>query len=116
MLENVALSDRLKCLGRCTGEGKLAGLLLEILYRLRITNPHMTNSFEVGLTQSDIGDAIGLTNVHVSRLFAVMKNAGLVDRDDKCYTILDEEYLQDVAHYTNRFAAIDTSWFPASAE
>ncbi len=112
MLENVTLSDRLKCLGRCTGEGKLAGLILEIYFRLRVTNSDIDRSFEMKLTQTDIGDAIGVTNVHVSRLFGKMESRNLIRREGRTLHILELETLVDEAFFTDRFTGLDTSWYP----
>ena len=115
MLENVVLSDRLKCLGRCTGKGKLSGFLLEILYRLRITNGDVINSFELPLTQSDIGDAVGLTNIHVSRVLKMLESSGAIKRKGSHFTLTDFDYLAEEAHFSDRFTSIDTSWYPPRA-
>ena len=59
--ENVAMSDRLASIGRTDAIERLATLLLDILARLRVTAGGVIESFDLPLTQKDIGDAVGLT-------------------------------------------------------
>lgn len=115
MIENVALSDRLKSLGRTDGKARVAAFLLEMLGRLRVTNRSITNRYEMRLTQADIGDAVGLTPIHVNRMLRELTEEGCIERDGRWVTVVDERQLAEYCEFADRYLDIDTSWFPPPA-
>ena len=112
--EHVALTDRLASLGRTAARARIAALLLDTLDRLRLIRADITDSFHFPMTQEDIGDATGLTAVHVNRMMRVLAEEGLIARANATLTILDEARLPRVGNYVNRYAALDTDWLPAA--
>lgn len=115
MIENVALSDRLKSLGRTDGKARIAAFLLEMLGRMRITDRSITNRYELRLTQADIGDAVGLTPIHVNRMLRELTDEGCIGREGRVVTIVDEGQLAEYCEFVDRYRDIDTSWFPPPA-
>lgn len=113
--ENVAMSDRLMSLGRTDGRTRIATLFLDILSRLRITDGQIVDSFELPLTQAEIGDAVGLTKVHVNRTLREMEQAGMIERSGKIVRIVDEASLVEFAGFKDRHYRIATDWFPPAA-
>lgn len=111
-MERVALTDRLAALGRTSAKGRVAALLLEIRNRMRALNKGIGDSFTLGLTQEEIGDATGLTAVHVNRMLRQLEDDGLVAREAGRVTFLNEGALAQAANYTDRFSGIDLSWLP----
>jgi len=93
-------------------EARIAYLLLSIHARLKITNSKMQNCFRLPLNQTDIGDAIGLTNVTVSRTLSAMEAKGLFKRSGGDITLLALEELKEQCDFQDRHASMDTSWFP----
>lgn len=114
-VENVVLADRLGSLGREDGLARVSRLLLEILSRLRITEPGLDRSFELDLTQTDIGDAVGLTKVHVNRTLREMDERGLIARSGRTVTILDERAMTVLCEFKDRHREIATDWLPQVA-
>jgi CRP-like cAMP-binding protein len=112
--ERVALTDRLTSLGRATAKARLAAFLLDIIDRLRVADDSITDSFELRLTQEEIGDAVGLTSVHVNRMIRQLEQEGLIARSNGTITLLDEARLQDIGHYTNRYDDLDMDWLPTT--
>ncbi|WP_431468966.1 Crp/Fnr family transcriptional regulator [Sphingosinithalassobacter sp. LHW66-3] len=112
-IERVALTDRLAALGRTSAKARVAALLLELRNRLRATDKEMTNVFPLGLTQEEVGDATGLTAVHVNRMLRQLEEEGLIARDSGRVTLLDERALARAANYVNRYTGLDLSWLPA---
>ena len=53
-VENVALSDRLKSLGRTDGRARIATLLLELLSRQQLTDGERPNTLDLFLSQAEI--------------------------------------------------------------
>jgi CRP-like cAMP-binding protein len=110
--ERAFLTDRLASLGRTSAKSRIAALLIDTLIRLRLRNPELGNAFPFPLTQEEIGDATGLTSVHVNRMMRALVEDGLIARSNSHLTIVDERRLAEIANYVNRHAAIDTSWVP----
>ncbi|MFK4792670.1 Crp/Fnr family transcriptional regulator [Sphingobium sp. ZW T5_29] len=110
--ERVALTDRLASLGRTSAKARVASFLLDIFDRLRVTDDGIIDSFDLKLTQEEIGDAIGLTSVHVNRMVRQMEQERLISRTNGRITLLDMERLEEIGHYTNRHKDMDFDWFP----
>jgi len=112
--ERVTLTDRLASLGRTSAKARVAAFLLDIAHRLRALDDTVSDTFELKLTQEEIGDAIGLTSVHVNRMIRQMETEGLIRRSNGAITLLDEKTLADIGHYTNRHTDFDLTWLPAA--
>lgn len=108
--ERVALSDRLTSIGRRTAKERVAAFLLDIADRLRLTDDAMTDSFDLRLTQEEIGDAVGLTSVHVNRMIRQLETEGLISRQNGTITLVDEARLAEIGHYSNRYNDMDLDW------
>jgi CRP/FNR family transcriptional regulator, anaerobic regulatory protein len=113
-IERVALTDRLAALGRTSAKARVAALLLEIRYRMRPADRTNGNSFVLGLTQEEIGDATGLTSVHVNRMLRQLEEEGLINRQAGRVTVRNEAALARAANYVDRFAGLDLGWLPAA--
>lgn len=111
-MESIDLSDRLRALGRSDGKARLANLFLSIAARMRAVNGEHNPVVRMPLTQTDLGDAVGLTQVHVNRLIRQMTEDKLIIRTRGTVTLLDEPGLIELARFVDRFSAIDSSWFP----
>lgn len=110
--ERVSLNDRLASVGRTTAHARVASLLLDLLVRYRLMNGKAVDSIELPLTQEEIGDATGLTSVHVNRMLRQLSDEGLIERDGSRVRIPDSDRLAAAAGYTDRFAHIDLGWLP----
>jgi len=111
-IERVALTDRLAALGRTSAKARVAALLLELRNRLRATDRSISNVFALGLTQEEVGDATGLTAVHVNRMLRQLAEDGLITRGSGRITLADEPSLARAANYVNRYEGLDLSWLP----
>lgn len=112
-IERVALTDRLAALGRTSAKARVAALLLELRNRLRATDKSIGKMFVLGLTQEEVGDATGLTAVHVNRMLRQLEEDGLIGREAGRVTLIDERALARAANYVNRYERLDLSWLPA---
>ncbi len=111
-IERVTLTDRLAALGRTSAKARIAALLLDLRNRLRGTDRSVTNMFPLGLTQEEIGDATGLTSVHVNRMFRQLAEEKMISRESGRVTLVDEAALMQAANYVNRYEGLDLSWLP----
>jgi CRP/FNR family transcriptional regulator len=109
-MERLALTERLAGLGRTSAKARVAALLLDLRDRMRQVDPTITASFATGLTQEEIGDATGLTAVHVNRMLRRLEVDGMISREGNVVTLLDEPALVREGNYVDRASRIDLSW------
>lgn len=111
-VERVALTDRLAALGRTSAKARVAALMLDLRNRLRESDKSITDSFTLGLTQEEIGDATGLTAVHVNRMLRQLEEDGLIARGAGKVTIRDDRALARAANYVDRYEKLELGWLP----
>lgn len=97
--DQAILLERLVNLGRRSARVKLAHFLVELSYRLRRTNSYVENHLSLPLTQSLLGDALGLSAVHVSRTFQEFRQEGLLSTGNSHLELLDIKGLEAVAGF-----------------
>ena len=110
-MENAILNDRLVSIGRTKGLARLAALILEICARQNLLHTPPDKQFNLGLTQAQIADAIGLTEVQVSRLFKELAATGAIARHGRNVEILDKPALVEIGQFTDRYDDLDLDWF-----
>ena len=85
----------------------IAFLLMELFYRVRLQMRHhydpVTNSIDFPLTQEDIGDAVGLTNIHVNRVLREFNKQGLIECRHRKLTILKEDRLSEIGDFDKNY-------------
>lgn len=86
-------------LGRLTAYERLAHLLLELWYRLRLIGETEGSSLEMPMTQSELADALGLSDVHTNRQLQKMKRDGLISLNKDWLTLNDIDKLTDIAEF-----------------
>lgn len=90
--------DQLSSVGRHSARERVAHLLLELFIRSRLRWPgHRTEEMHLPLTQEHIGDATGLTGVHVNRVLRDLRKEGIVEFHYRRLRILNPDKLVDVA-------------------
>jgi CRP-like cAMP-binding protein len=113
-VERAALTDRLAALGRTSARARVAAVLIDMRNRLRTGDKAITDTFTLGLTQEELGDATGLTSVHVNRMLRQIEEEGLIARENGRVTFTNERGLLRAANYVDRYEGLDLSWLPAS--
>ncbi|KAB1073364.1 Crp/Fnr family transcriptional regulator [Methylobacterium planeticum] len=94
-------------LGQRTALERLGHLFCELFLRLRAVGLTDGNSCELPLTQGDLGDATGLSNVHVNRVLQVLRNSGLIILKGRILTIPDLARLQEVSLFSATYLHLD---------
>lgn len=88
----------LTSIGRHSARERVAHLILELFVRYRLQWPgHRIEEMHLPLTQEDIGDATGLTGIHVNRVLGDFKTDGILTFSYRRLSILDPDKLVDVA-------------------
>ncbi|WXU00386.1 MAG: Nitrogen fixation regulation protein FixK [Catillopecten margaritatus gill symbiont] len=95
--------QRLLNLGQKTATENLAYLIMELYSRIRVQSPDYfnltTGEAFFPLNQEDMGDALGLTKVHVNRVIADFKDQGLITCGRKKMCVIDEQHLSNIAEF-----------------
>lgn len=86
-------------IGRRSAIERVAHLICESFVRMRSVGLASAEGFELPLTQTEIGDATGLSNVHVNRTMKELRTLGLVKTNAKVHGILNWDALQEVGDF-----------------
>ncbi len=79
-------------------ETKVAFLLLSLYIReLSLQKDQKDSCIPFPITQEDIGDALGITSIHVNRVFQTLRKKGLIECKNRCLWISDKKALAKVA-------------------
>lgn len=92
------IAERTVSLGRRNAKERTAHLLMELHARLDRIGRVDGNSFELPLTQENIGDALGLSIVHVNRTVRALREERIATVGYGRVTIHDLERLATLAH------------------
>ena len=77
-------------------ETKVAFLLLS-LYVREMSLSSGAECVPFPITQEDVGDALGLTSIHVNRVFQSLRGQGLIECKNRCLWVSDKKALAKVA-------------------
>jgi CRP-like cAMP-binding protein len=86
-------------LGRRSAHGRIAHLLCELLVRLRAVELVQDYSFDLPVTQAELGDALGISNVHVNRVLQDLRGENLITWRGNALTVLDWEGLKQAGEF-----------------
>jgi CRP-like cAMP-binding protein len=86
-------------IGRRSAETRIAHLLCEVLVRMRAVGLADGRACEWPITQSEIGDALGLSTVHVNRCLQELRRKGLITLQGRVLTVADWEGLKKAGEF-----------------
>jgi CRP-like cAMP-binding protein len=89
----------LATLGRRSAYQQLAHLFCELYFRLDWAGKVQDGSFEFQMTQTDLGDACGLSTVHVNRSLQALRKDHLIVLEDHTLHVPDMGALMDAAAF-----------------
>jgi CRP-like cAMP-binding protein len=91
------LHDHIMRLGCMNGLERMAHLLLELQRRLSEVGLANGHSFPMPLRQDALGDALGMSAVHVNRTLQKLRNNRLIAYSGREMTLLDAGRLREMA-------------------
>jgi CRP-like cAMP-binding protein len=90
--------------GRRDARTRIAHLLCEFSLRLKVAGLGEQSGYELPMTQEQLGDATGLTSVHVNRTIKGLERDGLIDRaNPRAIHIGDWRRLADVGDFDSAY-------------
>jgi CRP-like cAMP-binding protein len=91
------------CIGRRSATQHMAHIFCEFLLRLKAIGLAEDNSFAFPITQGELGDALGLSTVHVNRVVQGLREKKLIAWERSTVTILDAEGLAALGEFDPRY-------------
>lgn len=97
-------------IGRRDARSRTAHLLCELATRRQAAGLGARDTFELPMTQEQLGDALGLTAVHVNRTLKNLHDEGLITRSKRSVQVANWGLLRDAADFTSAYLHLgDTS-------
>lgn len=90
-------------LGQRTALERMAHLLCELFFRLRLAGLTSGDSCDLPLTQADLADASGLSKVHVNRTLQELRSANLIVLKGKTLAVPDLRRLMDAGLFNANY-------------
>jgi CRP-like cAMP-binding protein len=94
-------------IGRRTALARIAHLICELTVRLSVVGLADRQGFDLPITQLDLGDATGLTSVHVNRMLKQLRDQNIMTFRGNRVTIHDWDGLMAVAEFTPDYLHIE---------
>lgn len=111
LYDHTRLIDRLRVVGRMEAVRRVAHLLCQVWADQAEPDPMPESGrFRFPLDQQLIGDAVGLTNISVSRMMGELERAGLIERQGREVFVPDAEQLKSFCEFKERRRAVPLSW------
>lgn len=98
-IDAAIMREWLVSVGRRSAYERVSHLLCELYLRTQSVGLLENNGFDLPVTQAELGDAFGLSTVHVNRTLQELRRAGLVIFTGKRVTIPDFQRLKEAAGF-----------------
>ena len=89
--------------GRRDARSRLAHLICELAMRMEAVGAGTRHKFTLEMSQMHLGDALGLTSVHVNRMMRELREAGLLVVTGRDFEVLDWTKLADTGDFDPRY-------------
>lgn len=86
-------------IGRRSAETRIAHVLCEVLVRMRAVGLADGDGCDLPITQAEIGDALGLSTVHVNRSLQELRGKGLITLAGQLLTVKDWPGLKEAGEF-----------------
>ena len=93
--------------GRRHARARIAHLLCEFATRLKVAGLGDGRSCHLPMTQEQLGDAVGLTSVHVNRTLKALADEGIIQRDKREVSFTDWERIRDAGDFSDLYLHLD---------
>jgi CRP-like cAMP-binding protein len=98
--------------GQRDARTRVAHLLCEFAIRMQAAGLGDGQSCNLPMTQEQIGDATGLTSVHINRVMKSLAADGIVSRDKREVCFNDWARIRDAAEFSALYLHLDQSTLP----
>ncbi|TNC48553.1 Crp/Fnr family transcriptional regulator [Rubellimicrobium rubrum] len=99
LLDEAILREWLVTTGHRPANQRLGHLICEMLLRMRAVGLSKDDSFELPLTQDELGDVMGISSVHTNRMIQELRGEGLITTEGKRMVVNDLDRLMEFAEF-----------------
>jgi CRP-like cAMP-binding protein len=99
LIDSAIFREWVMNVGSRGGHARVAHVFCELFVRLKHMKLARDDSFAMPLTQTEIGEATGLSNVHINRVVQSLRASKLITLRNGTLTVHDWEGLQDFAGF-----------------
>lgn len=103
LVDEATLREWLVNVGCRSAIERIAHLFCELLVRLQVVGLASEDSYELPVTQLDLADTVGLSNVHVNRSLQELRRQGVIELKGRTLKILDRHRLKTIAEFNARY-------------
>jgi CRP-like cAMP-binding protein len=89
--------------GQRPATSRLAHVVLELRERLAVIGRARSDTFEMPLTQEQVGEALGITPVHANRIIKQLRDERIVDISRGRVTVLDPTKLEELGQFDDLY-------------
>ncbi len=107
LVDEAVLREWLVNMGQRSAEHRLAHLFCELHLRLKSIGLVDGGEFELPITQTELGETMGLSTVHVNRSLQSLRSQGLVFHKSKTVTIPDIEQLRKLSGFNSNYLHLE---------
>lgn len=108
LVDEATLREWLVNVGCRSAIERIAHLFCELLVRLQIVGFASEDSYEFPVTQLDLADTVGLSNVHVNRSLQELRRQGVIELRGRTLKILDRHRLKSIAEFNSKYLHLGT--------
>jgi CRP-like cAMP-binding protein len=109
LIDAAVFREWMTSIGRRSAYARIAHLLCEMVVRLRVVGLTEGHTCDLPITQTEFGDALGLSLVHVNRTMQELRRAGLISFRGSTLTVLDWEGLRKAGEFDSTYLHLDAS-------
>jgi len=101
------LRERITAIGRRDAYARVAHLLCEMFERLRLVGETVDHNYTLPVTQAELGDALGISEVYANRMLRRLQSEKLIVYDNRRLRIPDLDALKRAAKFDERYLHLD---------
>jgi CRP-like cAMP-binding protein len=99
LVDEATLREWLVNMGTRSSELRVAHVLCELLLRSRIAGLSHDDSFDFPLTQEELGESMGISQVHTNRVLQKLRREGLISLESRRVIIHDWERMKAFSQF-----------------
>jgi CRP-like cAMP-binding protein len=107
LVEAAVFREWIVNVGQRPGLNRLAHLMMELRERLRVIGKVSGPEFDLPFTQEQLGEATGITSIHVNRVLKQLRNAGVLKFQRGRVAVLDEAQFREAADFDKLYLHLD---------